>query len=107
MEDAPVVTKPTKAGFFSSFTEIHFAIIYMVIAIIGVFVATRYDVSYINIASSSINGVALWLFSMIGLAITLNGLKCNVWHQVIEEGNTGLGTMIGLFGVALAIVIHG
>lgn len=91
----------------TGFNQNHFAIIYMMIALAGVYAATYFDFSTLNIASSSINGVALWLGSMLGLVVTMNGLNCDVWEEVIKHKNTGLGIMVGLFGVAVAIVIHG
>jgi hypothetical protein len=105
MENETIET--TEAIVKKGWNEIHFALIYMVFALAGVCAATYYDISPLNIMSSSANGVTIWLISMIGLMTFLNGLKCNVVNEIVTKQNKALAILVGLFGVGVAIVIHG
>lgn len=87
--------------------EKHFTIIYTILTIIIIYIANLFPIPAIQILGSSAQSVALWLLSNAGLIYFLNGTGCNVYKEIIEDQNTSLGLMIGLYSIGIAIVIHG
>jgi hypothetical protein len=108
----PPVTKK-KTGF----NQMYFTILYVLVTV-GLVAAVfkffppaaeggpAYGAS-IRISVVSMQSVALWFVSAVGFAAALNGLKFNVYKEIIEENNTALGILLGLGWLAIAIVIHG
>jgi hypothetical protein len=87
--------------------EKHFSVIYTLITVGVVYLASKFGIPALRIFSSSMQSVALWLLSNIGLVVFLNGLGCDVHREITEDGNVALGLMVGLYSVGIAIVIHG
>lgn len=92
---------------FNGWNEKHFTLLYAVITIGVVYLASILPYPALRIFGSSAQSVALWLASNIGLIYFLNGVGCDVHEEITKQHNTALGIMIGMYGIALAIVIHG
>jgi hypothetical protein len=87
--------------------EKHYTILYAVVSFAIVYLASILGFPPLRIFSSSMQSVALWLVTMVGLVYFLNGVGYDVHKEIAIEHNTGMALLVGLYGIAIAIVIHG
>jgi hypothetical protein len=59
----------------------------------------------LRISASSMQSTALWFISALGFVITLNGLKFDVYKEIVDEHNIALALLVGFAWLALALVI--
>jgi hypothetical protein len=93
----------------------HFAWVYLIATIGIIVIAFRYfnaDTgpdygAVIRIVASSMQGVALWLVTALGFAAALNGLKCNLYEEIVDQHNMAIAVLLGFAWLSLALIIHG
>lgn len=97
------------------FNQIHFTILVAVITVVLVYYvcnnlapeSSGLGGAAVRISSSSLQNCALWLVMTVSFIEFLNGLKCNVYHEIINEHNTSLANLVGFAMLSMAYCIVG
>ena len=95
--------------------QLHFAVFYTVLTVALIAVCFKYfDPSdgpaygaSLRISAVSMQSIVLWFISALGFTAALNGLKCDLYKEIIEQNNTAVALLVGFAWLSLAIVIHG
>lgn len=97
------------------FNQNHFAVVLAVLTSGIVYLVSTYmspetsgiGGAAVRISTASLQNTALWLLLVISFVEFLNGLKCNIYKEIIEEHNVALSILVGFAMISIAYCIIG